>query len=541
VIARARVARNFLADTRECREIRATMMRSNRCRRSLGVLALAMALLQGCRSLPSLASRPGSAVLAETSDTRLGRAVAADVAAHPGLSGIVTLEGGRESFAARTLLADAADRTLDVQYYIWHDDLAGRLLLGSMLRAADRGVRVRLLLDDNNSSASLDRLLAALGTHPRIEVRLFNPFLLRGWHLAGYLTDFSRLNRRMHNKAFTVDNQVTLIGGRNVGNEYFGASDDVTFIDLDALAVGPVVNAVSRDFDRYWASASAYPVGSLLSAPGPDALAEVSRQLNALRGDPTAQAYAQAGSRQPVVRALLEHRLALEWAPVRVISDDPAKALDAAHPEAGFLPQLEKVLGAPRRELELVSPYFVPTAAGTRYLADLTRRGVKVSVLTNSLEATDVIAVHAGYAKWRKQLLRAGVALYEAKRELDSPRARARHRLGSAPSSLHAKTVAIDRERIFIGSFNFDPRSALLNTEIGFVIDSPTLAASLADGFAGDIRENTYEVRLDPHGLLIWIEHKGDLEIVHHHEPGAGFWRKLGARFLSWLPIESLL
>jgi cardiolipin synthase C len=296
-------------------------------------LALAAAAVFGCTALPPLAPRTPSAAFGDTDGTRLGAAIAPLVAQHPGRSGIHALADGRDAFAARVLLAARAERSLDVQYYIWHDDLTGTLLLDALRGAAARGVRVRLLLDDNNTSG-LDPVLLGLARLPNVEVRLFNPFALRSWRSIGYLTDFARLNRRMHNKSFTVDNQATIVGGRNVGDEYFGAGDDFLFVDLDVLAIGPAVQAVSRDFDRYWNSASAYPVAALVGAEEAEDPQALARRAEALRRQPAAQAYIEALRRLPFVEQLTQRSLPLEWAEARLVSDDPAKALGQGRAQA---------------------------------------------------------------------------------------------------------------------------------------------------------------------------------------------------------------
>lgn len=355
---------------------------------------LCLGILTGC-SLPPLESRSASQALAPDAarDTALGRAIAPLAAQHPGKSGIHPLADAHDAFAARMMLARAAQRSLDVQYYIWHDDLTGTLLLEALHAAADRGVRVRLLLDDNGT-AGLDKVLAALDAHPNIEVRLYNPFVVRWPKFIGYLTDFRRLNRRMHNKSFTADNQATIVGGRNIGDEYFGATDGVLFTDLDVLAVGDAVQDVSNDFDRYWASESAYPVDRLLKPAGPDELAALARTATTLERSPEAAAYAEAMRQLPFIQQLLRGELALEWAPTRMVSDDPRKTLGTAPPEAMLSHQLQDIIGTPTTDVELVSPYFVPTASGTEAFAAMAQRGVKVRVLTNALEATDVAVVH---------------------------------------------------------------------------------------------------------------------------------------------------
>lgn len=504
-------------------------------------LVIVVAAGVGCTSLPPPGPRTATLALADTGTTRLGQAIAPLAAAHPGLSGVLALADGRDAFAARALLARGAERSLDVQYYIWRDDLTGMLLLDELRGAAARGVRVRLLLDDNNT-AGLDPLLAALDAQPNIEIRLFNPFRTRAWRSLGYLFDFSRLNRRMHNKSFTADNQATIVGGRNIGDEYFGAAGDMLFVDLDVLAVGPVVADTSRDFDRYWNSASAYPVSSLVdaadAAPG-DALAGRAAQL---RGQAAAQRYLEAIRTSAFVEQLKAGRAPLEWSTTRLVSDDPAKVRGASDPKDRMAVQLQRLWGKPVHQVDLVSPYFVPGKDGAQALVDIARGGVTVRVLTNSLEATDVAAVHAGYAKWRHDLLSAGVSLYELRRSwgADLPDS-GRGRFGSSASSLHAKTFGIDGRSVFVGSFNFDRRSIDLNTEMGFVIDSPRMAQQLSATLDTRMPERAYEVRLDESGKLFWIERADGKTLRHDEEPGTGMWKRAGVRILSILPIDWLL
>src|SRR3954470_8112304 len=495
-------------------------------RRILCVLALT---LGACASLQDAGRAPSSA-LTDTTGTRLRGALASAVAAHPGKSGVYALAQGRDAFAARVLLARAAGRSLDVQYYIFRNDTTGGLLCEALWQAAERGVRVRLLLDDNNTRG-MDAALAALDAHPRIEVRLFNPYANRSFRLGGLVTDFSRMHRRMPNKSFTADNQASIGGGRNVGDEYFGAESPVEFADLDALVVGAVVRDVSASFDAYWNSASAFPAGALIPPAGPQAAQLVRSAWAKLDADPSAARYVDALRSTPIVSELLAGRLALEWAPARMVSDDPWKVL---HPperkDLHMLPLLEAAIGKPVGELDLFSPYFVPTKEGTAALVALAQRGVKVRVLTNALDATDVAPVHAGYAKYREGLLLGGVQLYELKRSTSVRGS------GGSDASLHAKTFAIDRSRIFIGSFNFDPRSARLNTEMGVVVESARLAGELASALDRNLARVAYEVRLQG-GRLEWTE--GDAR--HGSEPGTGFFRSLWICFLSLLPIEWLL
>ncbi|MDN5752273.1 MAG: phospholipase D family protein [Nitrosospira sp.] len=507
-------------------------------------LGLGAGLIGVFSTLPSLENRNTSTTLVDTGTTRLGKAISPRVDAHPGHSGIYALREAHDAFAARVLLAQAAERTLDVQYYIWHKDMTGTLLFKTLHDAAERGVRVRVLLDDNNTFG-LDPTLAALDAHPNFEVRLFNPFVIRNLRAMGYIFDFSRANRRMHNKSFTADNQATIIGGRNVGDEYFGAMDDVLFADLDVMAIGPVVNEVSNDFDRYWASESSYPVNRLLppaDPADPAVFAQLASAASQLERDPTAVAYMNALRNSSFVRELVEGTLPLEWAATRMMSDDAAKGLGLAVPDALLSQKLKEIIGKPATEVDLVSPYFVPGAAGVDAFTAWAKRGVNVRVLTNSLEATDVVAVHAGYAKRRKPLLEAGITLYELRRmSADAGTAKSAGLTGSSDSSLHAKTFSVDRSRVFIGSFNFDPRSEELNTEMGFVIDSPALAQRIDAAFNDRIPADAYEVRLSDTGQLYWIERLKGKQVRHDTEPGTNFWQRAGVWIMSMLPIEWLL
>ena len=500
-------------------------------------------LSAGDAPLPAPEGRGASGTLSDPGDTRLGRGIGPKVVKHPGESGIYAMPNAHEAFAARVLLARAADRSLDVQYYIWHRDMTGTLLMEALCAAADRGVRVRLLLDDNNTSG-LDTILAMLDSHPNIEVRLFNPFVTRKSRALGYLTDFARLNRRMHNKSFTADNQATIVGGRNVGDEYFGATNDVLFADLDVLAVGPVVDEVSRSFDLYWSSESSRPVEGLLPAGPPETREALSSDARRIEGSAEAVGYTGALRNSTFVRELTEGSLEMEWAVAHAYSDDPAKGLGKAPPEGLLTSRLERVLGPPATEFELISPYFVPTAEGVAWFEDMARRGVKIKVLTNALEATDVPFVHAGYAKRRKALLKAGVKLYELRRSSGAGAGRpprSQGGSGSSGSSLHAKTCGIDRARSFVGSFNFDPRSAKLNTEMGVVIESARLAQMIDDVFRDRVPIDSYEVRLSDSGGLLWMERDGEKLIRHEREPGTPLWKRAFVRFLSVLPIEWLL
>lgn len=507
------------------------------------LLLLLFGLLQGC-ALPQLSDRTVSDSLGEQQarDTLLGKALVQRVQQNGGKAGLYPIQDPKEAFASRMALVRAAERTIDVQSYLWHNDTTGILMLNELWRAADRGVRVRLLLDDNGVTG-LNNQLNWVDSHPNVEVRLFNPFVIRNPKWLGYLTDFPRLNRRMHNKTFTVDNQVTIAGGRNIGDEYFGATDSGLFTDLDMLCVGHVVKDVSRDFDAYWRSDSAYPSSKILLPTDPAILQELETQVSVLDETERAARYVTQVRESVFLRNFLNGTLPIQWTTVRMVSDSPAKGLDEASRDDFLVADLRVFIGQPKLSLNVVSPYFVPSEKGVEFFSRLAQAGVSVQVLTNSLEATDVAAVHSGYAKTRKELLKAGVRLYEMKSipgEVKPRRGRRNSMLGSSGSSLHTKTFSVDGSRVFVGSFNFDPRSVNLNTEMGFLIESSGLATQVDLAFQA-LPVSAYEVRLDDNESLVWVERQAGKEIIHDLEPKATLWRKTMVFFYSLLPINDLL
>jgi putative cardiolipin synthase len=414
----------------------------------------------------------------------------------------------------------------------------------ALWQAAERGVRVRLLLDDGGT-AGIDPVLAALDAHPRIELRLYNPFPQRASRTLGYLGDLRRLNRRMHNKSFTVDSQASVVGGRNIANEYFGAAGAIGFADLDVLLIGPVVQQVSAQFDRYWNSESAYPAAALVGPAPADAAAMLRARFAAARADPRAVDYLQAVREAVIAGQLVERSLPLDWTTAQLLADAPQKTLDHDdRTDVLLFPALMQRMGRPTKSFDIVSPYFVPGDDGTAMLAELARSGVQVRVLTNSLASSDERVVHAGYLKRREDLLRAGVRLYELKPEANRQALRVRGRFGAGKvAGLHAKVYAVDGERLFVGSFNFDQRSAKLNTELGGVIDSPLGAAEVAEVLDVDAAELAYEVRLAPYGRgLVWIDHDAaGQERQHRVDPQTDWTQRLAVGFLAGLPIDWLL
>ncbi len=490
--------------------------------------------------LPSLEGRNESGAIAASAQTRLGGLVVPLVAVHPGRSGVVTLRRGADAFAARMILANGAEQSIDAQYYIWANDPSGLILLDALKRAAARGVRVRLLVDDNGTP-DLDGELAALNALDNFEVRLFNPFTLRSPRAAAYLFDFARLNRRMHNKSFTVDGVVSIVGGRNIGDVYFAYGEDNLYYDMDVLAVGPAASDVSANFDRFWNSLSSYPAELILGG-GAAGLAEFDRAVTAAKSAPERRIYRQSVENAQLIAQLGDGSLGLEWVGVQVVSDDPAKGLGVVEEDQLMVNRLARILGQVETSLDLVSAYFIPGEKFTGYLSDLAARGVRIRTLTNSQEATDVLPVHAGYITYREGLLNAGVEVYELKSTQDRTLSEQLGILGASSTSLHSKVFSVDGRRIFIGSFNFDPRSARLNSEMGLLIESATLARAMSAAFDTRMKLAAYRVVRAEDGALIWIEPRADgSETRYFSEPHTTAFGRALVRAIGWLPVEWML
>jgi putative cardiolipin synthase len=501
--------------------------------------------LGGCARLPVNHDIAVNMHLTDTANTRLGQAVTQARGDQTQPTGVYPLSEPHAAYAARVLLIREADRSLDIQYYIWHADTTGYLLMAEVWRAAQRGVRVRLLLDDNGI-AGLDPELAALDSHPNIEVRLFNPFVQRQFKFLGYLTDFKRLNRRMHNKSLTADAQATIVGGRNIGDVYFGADAQMVFADLDVLAVGAAAGEVATAFDAYWQSPLAYPVASIVASVARDASRLLEDKLASVQASPEARGFHEAVGRELSLAHQLRQAPALEWVPVQLVFDPPSKALQGTDESAHLPEQIAQAIGQPKHSLDLVSPYFVPGKSGTAQLSRYPRAGVKLRIVTNSLASNDVSAVHSGYAKHRLALLRSGASLFELKP--DAQAAQIKHPwslsslAGSSWSSLHSKTIASDGQRVFVGSFNLDPRSVRLNTEMGLVIHSQQLAAAVSAGLDAQLASSAYQVELAADGQsLQWLEQTPQGPVRYQTEPKAGLWRRLTVMLMSLLPIDWLL
>ena len=511
------------------------------CKQGIGGVLLTL-LLGACGGLPQGGERTPSFAMGGTERTLLGAAVGPRAAANPGMSGLRSLSDGREALAARLALADAAQSSLDVQYFIWNKDLSGKVMIERLFRAADRGVRVRLLLDDLGTIPS-DKVLLAIDSHPNIEVRMFNPVALRSPRLLGMVADFGRINKRMHNKSFTADGQASIVGGRNIGDEYFEAHAEMNFADLDVVLIGPVVKEVSAQFDLYWNNKSAVPIANLArQTTTPEQLATQRAALGAHHETSKASDYAQSLRDSEFARQLQNRNISYYWGKATIINDHPDKvALSTDRTDTHLSPQLRGIIAKTKRELFLISPYFVPGEEGVALLAAVRQRGVRVVVITNSLGSTDGVPVHAKYQLYRKPLVAAGIELYEVKPTAGAQlKRRFREPAGSSTGGLHAKTFTFDRKIGYIGSYNLDPRSQKLNTEMGVIFDSPPLAKHLPGETERNLPPNAYRIVLDG-DRLVWVTHEDGKEVRLTSEPNTTFMKRMKAQVISWLPIEWLL
>jgi cardiolipin synthase C len=504
--------------------------------------AFALAVLAGCASVDFGHPKTVSTAFHDTDDTYLGRGLQGEIEAHPsGQSGFFPLNDGIDALSVRLLMAERAERSIDAQYYLVKNDIVGRAFVNALLRAADRGVRVRLLLDDIFTSG-YDAGMAGLVTHPNFEIRIFNPFANRSARLLDGITSFSRVNRRMHNKSFTVDNQMTVIGGRNIADEYFGARVDAKFGDLDVLAIGPVVNEVSAMFDSYWNHERAAPVAAFAKMPDdPDAeLIRLRAGLEKSRQEVLGSRYADAVTDQ-ILEYVETDNSVFTWAPYKLAVDSPDKVFKskAAGAESITAPLIESLKSA-QEEMIVISPYFVPRKTGIDAFSEVQSRGVDVIIITNSLAANNQSAVHGGYAPSRKPLLRNGVKIYEVRPDADVAGSELVAASG-AKATLHTKAFVVDRKELFIGSFNFDPRSANINTEMGVIIKSPEMAELFAEAVESKIDTQTYEVFLNDKDQLRWRSFENGEEVVFSKEPHTTWWQRFVAGFMRMMPIRGQL
>jgi putative cardiolipin synthase len=520
---------------------------------------LIVAFLSGCAGLPpgSDFPRTTSSALAHPEETRLGQQFENASRKHDGHSGFRIIPAGADGFLTRMQMINAAEKTLDLQYFIFHGDETGKQLTSAVLHAADRGVRVRVLVDDGET-ADGDEQISALESHPSVEIRIFNPFVYRGsvtlFRATEFLFNASRLDYRMHNKLLIVDNAVALIGGRNIGDQYFQIDPESQFADDDVFAAGPIAQRLSWTFDEFWNNGLSIPAGALSREQSSRAalsehrvvLHEESRQLKADGVD-----YAKRVATGEPFNGMVSGRLPLIWAHAQLISDSPDKKKVESGEMVGRLMHraVANATGKVQSELLMITPYLIPGDEGMKMFKELRQRNVRVRILTSSLESSTVLLAQSGYMQYRVPLLEQGVELYEIRSLLGNTRGSGQTAVISRYGnySLHAKMFVFDRQRVFIGSMNFDQRSMHLNTEIGLIIDSSELAQQIAARFEAMVQPvNAYTLALRYSNTggspaLVWRTQEGGEAVEYDTEPARSDWQKIKVHLLSLLPLDNEL
>lgn len=513
--------------------------------------ALLICLTSACGSLPKNDQQKTSYAMKDTAHTQLGKGIY-EWRNKNGVSdedsGLLLLKDGVNAFVARIAIARLSSETLDIQYYLYHNDLAGGLLTSELWRAAERGVRVRVLLDDMDM-AGRDKNLAILNAHKNIEIRIFNPFIRGKARTSQFVTRFGSVTRRSHNKAMIADNQIGIIGGRNIGDEYFSADPNMEFGDLDIAITRPGALDISAEFDLYWNNQLAYPVATLIpKQTTPEELASVEHYVAEFAEEHKDSEYIQRLINSEFIQRIESGTTPYHSGKVEILYDHPNKiSSDRDQIEFHLTPKLAPYITGTQSELLVISPYFVPGKQGVEFFSAMKARGIQVKVLTNSLTSNDVPIVHAGYSKYRKRLLKAGVEIFELDKEAlgqDFKRHKSRltrEGLKGSKASLHAKYFIMDRKTAFIGSLNLDPRSVVENTEIGAVVDSPELATELAEEFDQYIKKIAFELKLQDN-RIVWHRHgnQGNIK-TFYKEPHSSWWDRFSINLMKLLPAESQL
>lgn len=527
---------------------------------------LIVALLAGCASLPKAPHLPKSQLLTSQAQKRhqlikqgggvgnLITAINEQSQYYPNLSGYYPIATGANAFASRSTLTNLSSQTIDVQYYIWHNDEAGQLMLKDLWEAAQRGVIIRLLLDDFNSSSDLDQLLVRFAKHPNIAVRLMNPLPYRKLRSINYLAHPARSNKRMHNKSMTFDNKISVIGGRNIGNEYLNNAPENNFADLDVMLVGEVVGRITDSFESYWSSPLSFDIETLVrddqqsftDIVKPSVIDDIQQSKTVAESERILRTYRQAMQNSTIGQKLLDKQVPFFWTTIDLLADDVKKLSNQASLDDFLVSKLQRRLGQPNSQLSIISSYFVPTKQGVDTLTKLAKMGVQVTILTNSFDATDVGIVHAGYAHWRKQLLAAGVRLFEIKstaQSVEENENRFWRTREQSTTSLHAKAFAVDDDKVFIGSYNVDPRSANINTELGVLIQDPKLAKQLHNALSNNstLANQAYELKLSDTGDIQWHTIENGKAVIYDSEPNMDRKDRVIINIASLLPIDWLL
>lgn len=510
----------------------------------LFMLASLIAVYSFGRFAKHVKGEPSYALTIQANQTKLDQILAPHAVLHPNQTSLLLIPSNLDAFAIRAISARDAGRSLDLQYYIWHDDLTGQLLGLELLEAANRGVRIRIILDDMNAHGN-SSLLATLNLHPNINIRMFNPTRVRSNNLirgVEMLLRIFSINRRMHNKSWIADGRLAIVGGRNIGNEYFSAAADRNFFDADLLIGGKAVQEAESIFDDFWNSNAAIPIDALVTIDS-NALQQLQARIKQKQQNPAAQTYLNKLNEVPSIKSLFNGDWSntgwqFHWTENVHVYSDPATKAFGQDASKWLIQTLIPILQQSTTEIQLISPYFVPGNNGTSQLAEIHNNGVKIDILTNSLAANDVLMAHSGYAPYREKLLKNGINLYELK-----PFGKiSRSLIGSSDASLHTKAFLVDNTLGFVGSFNFDPRSANLNTEMGIIFTEPAIVLALKNEFNSRIsRDFSYKVQLID-GQLCWFDQNDNNELITwDNEPQTKWWQRFIAKIMGYLPIESQL
>lgn len=438
----------------------------------------------------------------------------------------------------RLQMIDAATDTIDIQYYLFHDDESGQAVLQALVEAAKRGVKVRLLLDDMDMIGRDGIFVRLAKENPNLQVRIFNPFYIRVFRIPEYPARFPRVTRRMHNKSLTVDNTLTVVGGRNIGNEYFSFNTEVAFADFDILAAGTIAPDVTEGFNKYWHSGLAFDITQLNHEANDERFnkwqEQSSKVLSSYR--------AEVQKHQPALHDLLvQEGRHTYYADMKVIYDRPEKVISSfRNTDGNITKDIAALMESSQKEIVISSPYFIPGKFGMEVFKSMRDRGVDIVILTNSFAANDVAAVHAGYINYRKDLLKMGVKLYELKplnseAELD----RGFELLGSKRASLHAKAFVVDQKTTFVGSFNLDPRSSVHNTEMGVIFDNAAYGAASVQKTSSYMKQQAYELRLTDQDKVEWIDNATGAVLTK--EPDMSMIEHIATKIISWLPVSWLM
>ncbi len=511
------------------------MISFKRCK--ISAILVITGLLAGCATVSFEQPKSFSTAIINTENTVLGKFAARETAQHDGRSGFYPLNKGMDALGVRLRLAERAEKSIDMQYFLMKLDTAGAVMANALLKSADRGVRIRFLLDDVFTSVP-DRTFLLMDQHPNIEIRIFNPISRSGIYAFNFIGQFRQANRRMHNKSFTVDNSISVVGGRNIADEYFELKTDAVFVDFDVLTVGPIAAEISNSFDEYWNHSRAVPIKQFIKNPKNEDLetvrADIAEEFDGIYDT----VYKQALN-SPLLMDLIADRLPFFPAPARVLADSPDKLIHKINETHMRLAKdLRDVILSTESEIIFISPYYVPGDGGVQLIRDLVAKRVRVVILTNSLASTNHVPVHSGYTRYRRDVIRAGAELYEvranAARELSDNK--------DTPDTLtlHTKAFLIDRRQLFVGSLNLDPRSIVLNAEMGLLIDSEAMVETFIQDGEQSLPTLTYRVLVNDKGKLEWHGRIDNQEVIETKEPLTGWWLRFNAWLMKIAPESQL-